>query len=91
MMTCGQFYNGRPKELIILLEARLIPSKKFIQVMKQHSVEDRLFGVPKAIVSNYDRRMASRKGPLLWGQPLFLKRGKESPSGKQIPSHKLST
>jgi hypothetical protein len=62
---------------MLLLETALILGQEPVEVMKEHPVERRAFGMSRTVHSRHSGRMASRNGPKLgirWRLP--EKRGK---------------
>lgn len=53
------------EEAIILLEAALVFGQKALEIMEQHPVEHRAFGMPRRVNTCHNRSGSSRNGPAL--------------------------
>jgi len=62
-VALDDFFDDRPEEAVLLLEAALVLRQEPVEVMKKHPVEDGPLRMPGTIHSRHSGRMASRNGP----------------------------
>jgi len=63
-VALDDFFDDRPEEAILLLEAALILRQESVEIVEEHAVEDGALGMSGAVDSGHEGRMASRNGPL---------------------------
>jgi len=73
------FFNDRPEETVLLLEAALVLREEAVEIVEEHPIEDRPLGMARAIDSSHEGRMASRNVPLSWIRPLLPEKTGKAP------------
>jgi hypothetical protein len=83
--------DDRPEIPVLLLEPALVLGQELVEMMKEHPVEDRAFGMSGPIDSRHGGKTAPRIGPRSWVEPSlpgkrWLGRRRERTSGRESPT-----
>jgi hypothetical protein len=84
-IALDHFLDSRPEEAVLLLEAGPVLREEPVEIMKKHAVEDGALGMPRAIDSGPDGRVASRNGPSSGSWPDAPEKTRKAPVWQAKP------